>query len=238
MPLLIKIVFLFALVLIQGNIISQNNHEVICKKDRVVIFPVIDQDVKIPFQARSLLETQMKNMINLNGLKAVEDVSYFIMKSKINALSHEITASKPYMHSVILDISFYIKDNYSGEIFEVISIEVEGEDKVEERAYIRAIGVVNPRSEHFKTFMESAKDKIINFYNTECEAVILTAQDLIEQNRNWEAVRVLNSIPNISGECFQLGMKYATDIGPVITKKPIKKEEKEDELDLDFEEIR
>ncbi len=184
-------------------------------KERIVIAPAIGQDVEISGQARNLLMTKMSNIINLNGLEARENGAYFSLMPQISVISEQVTATAPPMHAVTLYISFTIVDKYSGVVFGETNLEVKGVDQSRERAFTQAVSNVNPRAGQFKVFMESAKDDILAFYDTECELVISAAKSLVERGRKREAIGVLTSVPPVSRECFDLCMELAGEIGPV-----------------------
>ncbi len=184
-------------------------------RERIAITPFIGEDVEITGQARNLLLARMSNIINLNGLSAQETASYFAMVPQISVVSEDITTTAPPMHAVTLYISFTIIDNYSGAVFGETNLEVRGVDQSRERAFTHAIRSLNPRAGQFRVFMERAKDQILEFYDTECELVISTAQSLVQQGRKREAVEILTSIPPVSRECYDLCMELAGEIGPL-----------------------
>jgi hypothetical protein len=184
-------------------------------KERIAINPKIPDDSGIQGQAKNLLLSRMNNIINLNGLAAQDEMSYFAMVPEVSVLAEEITATAPPMHTIALLVSFSIVDNFSGNVFGETSMEVRGVDKSKERAYSQAFSSLNPRSGQFKVFMEKSKDQILGFYNTECDMVISTAQSLVQQDRKHEAIKLLESVPPVSRECHNMCMAYAGEIGPL-----------------------
>ncbi len=211
-----KKVWLFPVfILMVLGIQAQNYAGRMDDKERIAINPKIPADTEIHGQAKNLLLSRMNNIINLNGLSAQDEMSYFAMVPQVSVLAEEITATAPPMHTISLLVSFSIVDNFSGAVFGETSMEVRGVDRSKERAYSQAFSSLNPRSGQFKVFMEKSKDQILGFYNTECDMVISTAQSLVKQERKHEAIKLLESVPPVSRECYDLCMAYAGEIGPL-----------------------
>lgn len=194
--------------------LSQNYAGRMNDEERIAIQPKIPVEVEVSGQARNLLLSRMNNVINLNGLAASEDMSYFAMVPQVTVLTEDITPTAPPMHAITVLISFSIVDNFSGNVFGETSLEVKGVDRSRERAYTQAFSSLNPRAGQLKVFMERSKEKILEFYNSDCDRVIATAQSLVEQDRKYEAIQLLESVPRVSAECFDVCMKMAGEIGP------------------------
>ncbi|MFW5758560.1 MAG: hypothetical protein ACOCYO_07760 [Bacteroidota bacterium] len=216
-----KVWLFWVFILIVLSMQAQNYAGKMDDKERIAINPKIPEDAEMQAQAKNLLLSRMNNIINLNGMAAQNEMSYFAMVPEISVLAEEITATSPPMHTVALLVSFSIVDNFSGNVFGETSMEVRGVDKSRERAYSQAFSSLNPRSGQFKVFMEKSKDQILGFYNTECDMVISTAQSLVQQDRKNEAIKLLESVPPVSGECYDMCMAYAGEIGPLPTQQPV-----------------
>ncbi|MFP4288596.1 MAG: hypothetical protein ACLFQS_05005 [Bacteroidales bacterium] len=216
-----KVWLVSVLILMVLGIQAQNYAGRMDDKERIAINPKIPDDAGIQGQAKNLLLSRMNNIINLNGLAAQDEMSYFAMVPEVSVLAEEITATAPPMHTIALLVSFSIVDNFSGNVFGETSMEVRGVDKSRERAYSQAFSSLNPRSGQFKVFMEKSKDQILGFYNTECDMVISTAQSLVQQDRKHEAIKLLESVPPVSRECHDMCMAYAGEIGPLPAQQPV-----------------
>ncbi len=209
------LVLLIAILIIPLFANAQNPQPRMDDRDRIAITPLIDEHVDISGQARNLLQARMSNIINLNGLAARDEASYFVMVPRISVVSEDITPTAPPMHAVTLYITFSIMDNYTGTVFGETGMEVKGVDQSRERAFTHAIRGINPRAGQYRVFMERAKDQILSFYNTQCDLVLAAAQSLVEQDRKREAIEILTSVPPVSRECHDLCMALAGEIGPV-----------------------
>lgn len=210
-----KILFAFALFALTLQTFSLNHMQTMDDSDRLAIRPYIPEGSEITGQARNQLLSKMTTIINLNGLAAHESTSYFGMIPDIAILSEDVTPTAPAMHAVTLLLSFKIVDNYSGNIFAETSLELRGVDQSHERALNQAFRALDTRAPQFKAFMENGKERIIAFYNTQCDMIITTAQSLVDRGRKYEAVELLTSIPPVNRECYDLCMEMAGEIGPV-----------------------
>ena len=214
-----KIVLLTTLVLLSVSIaLAQNDLGKAEDSDRVGIAPVISElSGDIPASAQKLLITKMKQIATNNGMAALPNNPMFIMYPAINVLTKETTPTAPPMQAITIEVSLYIADLASGNIYSETSIEVKGVGKTEDRAYTQALKNINARKGQFKAFVEKGKEKIIEYYNSNCDFILSTAQTLISQNKNELALNYLLSVPGVCKECYLNAMKLAQTIDPSLT---------------------
>ena len=75
------------------------------------------------------------------------------------------------------------------------SIEIAGIDKTENSAYTQALRQFNPRKPEIRSFMTSAREKIIDYYAERTPVLIAKAQSLAKTGKTDEALLTLSSIP-------------------------------------------
>lgn len=187
---------------------AQNNNGKADDMERIAITPVVDaQDA--PMASKDMLASKMRQICTLNGLAGEGSNPLFSMKATIDVLSKELTATAPPMHALTMTVNFYIVDNETGNVYSQTSIEIKGAGQNETKAYMAAMRNIDPKRGQFKAFVDQGKNKIIDFYNSQCDFVISKANALKAQGRNQEASQVLYSVPKVCKDCYEQCMQIA-----------------------------
>lgn len=71
---------------------------------------------------------------------------------------------------------------------------------------------INPRHGQFRGFVEKGKEKIVEYYNSQCDVIISSAKALAGQKKYDEALFMLLSVPDVSRECFDKCMAISIDV--------------------------
>ncbi|HBY69793.1 MAG TPA: hypothetical protein DEG69_19855, partial [Flavobacteriaceae bacterium] len=116
-------------------------------------------------------------------------------------ISKDVVASAPPKIAYNLDVTLYIGDGLNGTLYSSRSFNVKGVGNNETKAYIAAIKQLRANSNEMQSFVSEGKNKIVDFYNTNCEMINKEATSLANQNRYEEALNLLVNIPSIS-TCF------------------------------------
>ncbi|HPX05194.1 MAG TPA: hypothetical protein PLC17_04590 [Tenuifilaceae bacterium] len=180
---------------------------------RVALAAVVpDQAEGIPQSARAMLQNKMQQIAVQNGLGATGVNSRFFIVPLVNVVSRDITPTAPPMHSLNVDVTFYIVDAVGQLIFSQTTISAKGVGQSEDKAYMQALKNINVKSGQFRGFIEQGKEKIIEFYNSQCDVVLKGAQTLAGQKKYEEAMFILLSVPDVCRECFDKSLSLSVDI--------------------------
>jgi hypothetical protein len=206
--LLILVAFVFGL-----NLNAQNSQGKADDLGRIALAAIVpDQAEGIPQSARQLLANKMEQVAVQNGLGAAASNPRFCIVPVVNVLSKEITPTAPPMQALNLDVTFYIVDAASQTIFSQTNIQVKGVGQTEDKAYMQALKNVNVKAGQFKGFVEKGKEKILEYYNSQCDVVLKGAQALAGQKKYEESLFTLLSVPDVCRECFDKSMDLSVDI--------------------------
>lgn len=200
--------------LLASYTMAQNNAGKADDAERIAISSFVGEDQGLTPSAKKLLETKLEQVITRNGLAAEKGNALFLMKAEVNELSKEISPTSPPMHAYTLEIVLSVTDRITGNIAHSTSIEVKGVGSNESKAYIQAIKQINPASPQLRKFVETAKEKTLEFYNSKCDDILKYANTLIAQGKNNDAIALLNSVPGISKDCYMKCMDLAATIEP------------------------
>jgi hypothetical protein len=208
-----KLMFLMVLGLMGTlAVTAQNSQGKTDDLGRVAIAAVVpDQAEGIPSSAAQMLQSKMQQIAVQNGLGGGTSTRFY-MVPMVNVLSKEITPSAPPMQALNLEFVFFIVDASSQTIFSQTSIQVKGVGQTEDKAYMQALKNLNVKAGQFKGFVEKGKEKIVEFYNSQCDVILKGAQALAGQKKYEEALFLLLSVPDVCRECFDKCMNLSVEI--------------------------
>ena len=143
---------------------------------------------------KNALQQKLTQMALQNGMAARN--GDFVLTSSISVVENETTASVPPMHAVKLDVMFYVVNLIDNLVMAESTVTVKGVDSNENKAILRAVNQINPRSEQSKAFIEEARNNIIDYYSSRVETLEKKAQSLADKGQYEEALAVLDQIPD------------------------------------------
>jgi hypothetical protein len=173
---------------------------------------VPEQAEGIPPSARQMLQNKMQQIAVQNGLGGSSSNPRFFIVPMVTVLSKEITATAPPMQAMNLEFTFYIVDVVSKTIYSQTTYSAKTVGQTEDKAYIGAIKNLNPKAGQFKGFVETGKTKIMEYYNSQCDVVMKSAQALAGQKKYEEALFNLMCVPDVCRECYDKCMDLSVDI--------------------------
>lgn len=192
---------------------AQNNQGKMDDMGRIALAAIIpEQAENIPTAAQQRLVSLMQQVATLNGLGAASATPRFCMVPMVNIINKEITATAPPMHALTLEVVFLIVDAESQQIFSQTSFNIKGVGQSMDKAFMQAMNRIKPRAGQFKGFVEKGKEKIVQYYNSQCDLVLQTAKALAGQKKHEEAMYVLLSVPTVCRECYDKCLNMSIDI--------------------------
>jgi hypothetical protein len=173
---------------------------------------IIPQAVSIPIEASTLLINKMNQIVSDNGMTGNTNSARFIITPNVAVLTKEITGGAPMLHTLQLELTFYIGDGISGTKFSNTSLMSTGVGTSESKAYIDAIKRINSKDENIRKALEIGKLKIIDYYAKNCDIIINKAIASANSQRFDEAIYELTSIPDACEVCYNKALDKATTI--------------------------
>lgn len=206
-----KYIILIFCILTTSELISQNTLDQLDDIGRIEITAYLPEDEDYFSESvKATLISLIQGIVVNNGLGG-GDYSRFIITSHIDMTLKELTATAPPMHSLLLNVNFYIGDGVNGILYAVKSISVKGVGNSEERAYINAIrGIKSDNT--FQDFIAKGKNKIIEYYNTQCPFIQKEALTYASQHDFDKAISTLSAVPRVCQDCFMSSMDMITSI--------------------------
>lgn len=197
-----KIIFFF---LVTTSMVAQENTGIYLGAN------IPEQAEDIPSNSKSLFVNKLGQIITKNGVSDDLNNSRFILVPKVSVITKNITPTAPPKIALNLDVTLYIADGIGGNLFASESFNLKGVGTNETKAYISAINRLKPGNPAIQNFIEKGKNKIINYYNTNCDLIIRKAGNLEAQKKYEEALFELSLIPE-SSTCFNKSYKLIRSI--------------------------
>ncbi|NWJ50253.1 MAG: hypothetical protein HXX14_05265 [Bacteroidetes bacterium] len=192
---------------------GQDNVNNASENGRIGLTAYVPQQVdKISEGTGNMLVNKLNQIATQNGFAGDAYFSRFILTANIVPLTKDILATAPPMIALTLEITLYIGDSEGGTLFASKSITLKGVGTNETKAYIDAIKKIRPSDPQFDSFLEEGKSKIINYYNTKCDAILKQAQVLTNTNNLEEAIELLMGIPDVCMDCYNKSMEAVAPI--------------------------
>ena len=205
-----KLLLLFcATAFITLNSIAQSSSDL----NRIAISSYVsDQIAAFPDAAKDMLKNKLSQVVTQNGMTGGLIGSRFIITANINVLTKDIIAGPPMMNALTLEVTLFVGDGVDGKKFASKSITVKGVGINENKAYIEALKMIKPNDPGIMSMLEESKKKIIEYYNTSCDAIVKSAQGAASTGNYEAALAQLTSIPDVCNACYDKGMDAAEPI--------------------------
>lgn len=211
---------LFSIIIISLalNLFAQNDQGKADDAGRIAICPVVGNIPDMPPAAEKILLTKMAQITTKNGMASFGN--RFIMYPKVHIMSQDITPTAPPMHAYNLSVTMYIADNLTKTIFSSANLDLKGVGKNPTKAYTGALKGLKHNRPEVKNFVEEGKNRIIEYYNSQCDFILKDAETAAGRKEFDEAIYTLVSIPEVCKDCY---MK-AQDISVTIYKQKMENE--------------
>lgn len=186
---------------------------VIAQENNFPITPYVDEeDATLSQSSKSILKSKLSQMVMQNGLSAGVKNERFIITAKVIILDKRMTSSAPALYSLNIDLVICIGDGFEGMKFAQTNLNLKGIGASEERAIIDALKDINLKDGSLVKFVESAKNKIVNYYSNNCDQIISQAALLENQKKYEAAISILSEVPTTSKECFSKTMPILSNV--------------------------
>ncbi len=198
-----KIVNIALIMLLVFNIgYAQNDQGTLDDIGRISLTPVLAQDLgDMPESSQKLFLSKLRQSATKNGLGGTSAMPQFIITGTASIIDKEITETAPPMIAYNLEVNLYIVDYATKTTLSNLSLELKGVGKNENKAFTSALRRINPKSSKVRSFVKKGKNKIIEYYNTQCEMILKQAQALVKVENYEGAIYTLITIPEVCKEC-------------------------------------
>jgi hypothetical protein len=156
-------------------------------------------------------------VVTANGLGDSQNYNTrFIITPNISVLDKYVVPGAPAKVALTLEVAVYVGDGITGKKFGSTAINVKGVGRNETKAYVAAVRQISSGDNKLQNLLRTAKQRILEYYNNECDFILKDAESLVNQNQFENAIFILTSVPTISKDCYNQAIDMAK---PLFQKK-------------------
>ena len=187
------------LVFLSLNLFSQD-----FKNDynRISFFTDVISDEHISESSKSSLKNKIDRILLSESLGTSQQDRFGLVVVPF-IKTYEKTSTTPSKHFYNIDINIYAVDYKERKKLGVYSFsDLKGINSNRERSLLSSFRDFKSNST-FKMFLDEVKNKIINYYNTNCEFILSESETLYKTDKFEESMTLLSLIPRVSKNCFE-----------------------------------
>jgi hypothetical protein len=187
---------------VEGTRIGENDILDLSNQMSIKLTPFVSNELNLPTSGLTLLKNKINSAITQIGIGGEGSNARFIIGPSVTEVSKNITSTAPPKHANTYNITMLVVDVVSETVFNTYTEEIKGVGDSEEKAFLSALRNLDLRNQSFVDFLLSAEDKIIKYYNDNCDAIITEAEAEASMRNFENAYALLSSVPSEAMECF------------------------------------
>ena len=162
----------------------------------IPVMVVVPQEVdSFAPMAQSKLLARMRQMVTANGMEGGVAYANFYMAANINDGAKEIMSGIRPLVVVTPELTLYVANTITGDKFAATVVPLKGTGQNEAQAYNAAISSINGKQPQLQAFIKEAREKIMNYYNTQTSKLISQAENMAVLLNYEKALALLASVP-------------------------------------------
>ena len=151
----------------------------------------------------SKIATKMQNMVTAYGISGEGYIDKFVMYPKYEIYDQEILEGLQNIHVLKVEFNLLIKELKTGKIYSTYTQSITGEGNTRSRAITQSISQIKTRGDKVASFLAAAKQKILNYYRSNCDQIYEEADLLIQRKNFKDAIALLYPVPREAGaDCY------------------------------------
>jgi hypothetical protein len=151
----------------------------------------------------SKLETKIAQIITASGLAATGYNTSFVIYPKFAIYESNIVEGGMQNITVITaELSLFIKQVDNNILFSTITRPLKGSGSSKELAITNAISTIPTSDTDFKTFIDTGKLKIIQYYELMCTDIIKKSDSYVKMQQYQQALGLLMTVPEEVSSCY------------------------------------
>lgn len=172
------------------------------KMDYIVIKTnIIDQEKLLTSNTKAKLQSRITQIATNYGFSAVENEHNFTMSIDFHLYEKNIITGLKTMTAINGELFLTIYNSSSKIQYASLTHTIAGIGDDQNKAIANAIKKIDRKHSDFQEYFEKAKLKIFDFYDSSCEVIIVTANNLYLQQKYTDVLSTLSSIPMNVDNC-------------------------------------
>lgn len=150
----------------------------------------------------SKIETKISQIVTISGIGSSGYNNNFVIYPKFSVVENNIVeGGLQNIHVIKCEFSLYIKQVDNNILFSTFSKMITGSGNNRTSSLTNAISKIDVNDKDFKVFLDKGKNKIVNYYETNCSDIITKADFFSKKQEYEQAIGLLMSVPQ-EVKCF------------------------------------
>lgn len=169
---------------------------------RIALRPMLDESCNsLEGPSQRLFLSKLTQMATVSGLGS-SGSSQFYIAAMYNILNKEVAGGAPPQIVVEAEVVVAVGDLVSNAVFSTSTFIVKGIGTNEQKAVSSVLKNINPSSPQSRKLIETAKEKILEYYNSQCDFILRKAQSMAETNQYEKGIFILLNVPEVCKDCY------------------------------------
>jgi len=208
-----RLFFILATLCLSVSVFAQNDYGKTDDEHRICLQPVIFEKSGVPSVNQNALINKLAQIATRNGIATDGSQSPFVITANVVRKSSEVTATAPVRFALDFEVSLYIGDKVTGQLFSsAVLPSVKAVATNEAKAYQQAINSIRPDNPEIQKFVADGKKKIVEYYNSQIDFILSQADALVKLEKYDEAIAILFSVPDVCKEARDTAMKACSSV--------------------------
>jgi len=199
-----KYILILSILLSNISLFSQSSDDI----GKIALHVVLPEEYSPNFENLGMnelkkIKSKIVSITSRNGVAGV-GLGDFVIYPVLNIYEEEVLEGGLEHQTIIrADFSLFIQQVSNGQIYGEATIDIEGFGRDRSRALKKAIGQINTRDRVWKEMIIVSKQKIIDYYISRCDDIMVEAESYSKTRNYDDAIATLMQVPTQVGECYQ-----------------------------------
>jgi hypothetical protein len=208
-----KLSLIFLVVVLALTARAQNNAGSANDAARIALKVMVsDKLAGLTPDAKDVLVNKLNQIATKSGMGGALKNQRFILTANVVEMERGVTSTVPEVYWFELEITLYIGDGIAGTKFASTSVTVKGNGKTTTKAYIQALKELKVEDTRYSNFITEGKNKILEYYNSQCDFILKEASTLSEKRQFDAAIASLVAVPEVCKDCYNKSMDLSVGI--------------------------
>lgn len=149
------------------------------------------------------LESKIISAVSRYGISGQGYSSNFVITPRLEVYDEQLVEGMKNLYVITLELNLFIKQAKANIVYSTYNKQLKGTGASKNEAITNAISQLNANDPSFKVFIEEGQKKILAFYNSKCNDIILEADKYAGMNDYTRALAILMSVPTEATPCYE-----------------------------------